>query len=96
VSARIAKGSATWFTAKSAPMWRSSVDEIVCSEMQTSVEEIDETVGRDRLMRWFADGMTAGMAADSVKTWIKEARPTKRWIAEEQSLRGLIANGAKS
>lgn len=95
MSARAAHGSATWFSAK-ATNWRAAVDEIVCGEMDTSVAEIDETVGRDRIMRWFADGMTAGMAADSVKTWIKEARPTKRWQAEERSLRGLIANGAKS
>lgn len=77
--------------------WRSALDEIVARSLGgCEVDEIDRTITRDRLARWYDDGMTVAMASDSVISWVKAARPQRRADIEAQSLRRRVALGAKS
>lgn len=71
------------------PMWRAALDGIVCSQVDTSVDEIDEIVTRKRLQMWWRDGMTVAMAAESVATWIKVSRPAVKAQRETDALRRL-------
>lgn len=77
--------------------WRAAVDEIVARSLGgCEVGEIDRTVSRERLARWYDEGMTVAMAAGSVSSWIRARRAGRRADAEAASLHRRIALGAKS
>lgn len=72
--------------------WRAAVDEIVARSLAgCEAGEIDRTVTRARLARWYDDGMTVAMAAGSVASWVRAARPRRRADEEAAALRRRLA-----
>lgn len=61
-----------------------------------SMDDVMRVVGLDRLHRWWSDGMTAGMAADSLATWLKIARVGERADREDRQLRARIADAVRA
>lgn len=73
------------------PHWIAAVLEIA----RVSDDDATAIVGRDRLHHWWLDGMTAAMAADSVASWVKLAKPQLRADAEADSLRARLAGARR-
>lgn len=76
----------------SLPAWRAAVDEIVCREVASSVDELDELITRERFARWYEAGESVAIAALSAASWVRAARPGVRAEREDRSLRLMLVS----
>lgn len=57
---------------------------------EVTVADMERVVTRERLHRWYGDGMSALIAASSLRSWVRTALVGERADAEAAALRRML------